>query len=188
MQHGARSPFGKGEDSNNHDKKENPNMKTISLLAAMFLTAALSGPAAEAGKVPFKGTIEANESMLIFGDPPLFSVLGSGTANTTQLGQFRVIYTFIALLSSLESGEVSIGAANYIAANGVDIIYTYTTGVGSPTGDPDVTSVVEMHTIAGGTGRYVGAKGSFTLNRLVNDATGVSSGSFKGSIIVRGNQ
>jgi hypothetical protein len=161
-------------------------MKTKSLIAAMFLTAAVSGLAAEAGRIPFNGTIEANESMQIFGDPPLFSVLGSGTANTTQLGQFSVLYTFIALLSAIESGEVAIGASNYIAADG--IIYTYSTGVGSPTGDPDVTSVVEMHTIAGGTGRYAGAKGSFTLNRLVNDVTGVSSGSFDGTIIVRGHQ
>jgi hypothetical protein len=160
-------------------------MKTISLIAAMFLTAALSGPAAEAGRIPFKGTIQANESMQIFGDPPLFSVLGSGTATTTQLGQFTVIYTFIASLSALESGEMAIGASNFIAADG--IIYTYSTGMGTPTSNPDVTSVVERHTIAGGTGRYANAKGSFTLTRLVNDATGVSSGSFNGSIIVRGN-
>jgi hypothetical protein len=159
-------------------------MKTISLMAAIFLTAALAGPAAEAGQIPFNGTIEATETVQIFGDPPLFSVLGSGTATTSQLGQFTLLYTFIAL----ESQEVAIGASNYIAANGIDIIYTYATGVGSPTPDPDVVSVAETHTISGGTGRYAGARGSFTLNRLVNVVTGASSGSFDGTIIVRGHQ
>jgi hypothetical protein len=158
-------------------------MKTKSLIAAMLLTAAVSGPAAEARRIPFNGTIEATETVQIFGDPPLFSVLGSGTATTTQLGQFTLLYTFIAL----ESQEVAIGASNYIAANGIDIIYTYATGVGSPTPDPDVVSVAETHTISGGTGRYAGARGSFTLNRLVNVVTGATSGSFNGTIIVRGN-
>ena len=133
----------------------------------------------------FNGTLTASENMQIFGDPPLFSVIGSGAATTTQLGQFTVIYTFIASLSALESGEMAIGASNFIAADG--IIYTYSTGMGSPSGNPDVTSVVERHTIAGGTGRYAHAKGSFTLNRLVNDATGVSNGSFHGFIILRNN-
>ena len=148
----------------------------------MFLTVALSGPAAEAGRIPFNGAIEASESQQTFGDPPLWSVLGSGTATTAQLGQFTVLYTFIALFSE----EVAIGASNYIAADG--IIYTYATGVGTPTPDPDVVSIAETHTITGGTGRYADAKGSFTLNRLVNIVTGVTSGSFNGTIIVRGNR
>jgi hypothetical protein len=157
-------------------------MKTISLLVAMFLTAALSGPAAEAGKISFNGTIEATETVQVFGDPLLFSVFGSGTATTTQLGQFTLLYTFIAL----NSEDVTIGASNYIAADG--IIYTYSTGLGSFTSDPDVVSIVEKHTISGGTGRYAGAKGSFTVNRLVNIVTGATyDGSFNGSIIVRGN-
>ncbi len=48
-------------------------------------------------------------------------------------------------------------------------------------------SVVEMHRITGGTGRYAEAKGSFTINRFANVATGVTTGSFHGSIIVREN-
>jgi len=159
-------------------------MKTIILMTAMFLTVALSGSAAEAGRIPFNGTIEASESVQIFGDPPLFSVLGSGTATTTQLGQFTMLYTLIAL----ESQEVAIGASNYIAANGVDIIYTYiSSGVATPTGDPDVVSIVETETITGGTGRYADARGSFTLNRLANVVTGATTGSFNGTIILRGN-
>ncbi len=39
-----------------------------------------------------------------------------------------------------------------------------------------------MSTITGGTGRFEGATGSFTGVRLLNEATGVSSRSFTGTI------
>jgi len=44
---------------------------------------------------------------------------------------------------------------------------------------------VEQHTITGGTGRFAGTTGTFTLDRLVNTATGVTSGSFEGSIVLQ---
>ena len=36
--------------------------------------------------------------------------------------------------------------------------------------------------ITGGTGRFAGAQGSFTIMRLVEQATGDTSGSFEGTI------
>jgi hypothetical protein len=45
--------------------------------------------------------------------------------------------------------------------------------------------VVEEHTITGGTGRFAGATGSFTLERLVSTVTGVTDGSFDGSILLQ---
>jgi len=157
-------------------------MKTISLIAAMLLTAAVSGPAAEARRIPFNGTIEASESYQLFGDPPLgFFVNAGGTATTSQLGQFTVFYT---AMVDFATGDAP-GVTRFIDANG-DSIFTCFWGHGSDTQDPDVKSVVETETITGGTGRYADAKGSFTVNRLVNIATGATSGSFNGSIIVRG--
>ena len=159
-------------------------MKTISLLAAMFLTAALSGPAAEAGRIPFNGTIEGSESHPLFGTPPfMFYVNGGGTLTTTQLGQFTVAYMGMVTFAS-RAGN---GGYRIIAANG-DTIFTSSWGQATVTADPDVVSVVETNTITGGTGLYEDAKGSFTVNRLANRITGVTSGSFDGSIILRGNQ
>ena len=158
-------------------------MKTISLLAAMFLTAALSGPAAEAGRIPFVGTIAATESHPLFGTPPfMFYVNGGGTATTTQLGQFTLVYAAMVDFAS----RFGNGGTRFIAADG-DTIFTCVSGQASDTADPDVVSIVETNTIIGGTGRYADAKGSFTVNRLANRITGATSGSFDGSIIVPGN-
>jgi hypothetical protein len=47
---------------------------------------------------------------------------------------------------------------------------------------PGVLSIVEVYSITGGTGRFAGATGTFTLESIANQATGVSSGTFSGAI------
>ncbi len=58
------------------------------------------------------------------------------------------------------------------------------TAVGSsePTVTPGVFHITEIQIITGGTGRFAGAKGSFTVERLVDLTTLLSSGSFHGTI------
>jgi len=68
-----------------------------------------------------------------------------------------------------------------IAANG-DSIYTSVAGSSEMTATPGVFSITEVNTITGGTGRFDGAQGSFTVERLINLATGFTSGSFHGTI------
>ena len=46
--------------------------------------------------------------------------------------------------------------------------------------------IVETWTIIGGTGRYAGARGSFTTDRCLNLDTGETSGTISGTIVVRG--
>ena len=146
----------------------------------MFLTAALSGPAAEAARIPFNGTIEANEIHNLFGTPPfMFYVNGGGTATATNLGQFTLVYAGMVDFATRRGN----GATRFIAANG-DTIFTFVSGQATVTGDPDVVSIVETNTITGGTGRFAGATGSFTVERLLNRVTGVTSGSFDGTIVI----
>ena len=173
-------------ETTNNNKKAKRNMKTITKtilylqMTAMFLTAALAGAVAAEKQVPFKGSIQAVETY----DPqfPTLFVDSSGTGKATHLGRFTVTSEFAVNLLSLAGS----GSAHFIAANG-DSLLTDLTGQASPTENPDVLSIVEMYTITGGTGRFTGATGSFTVERLLNSVTGVTHGSFEGTILLRRN-
>ena len=75
----------------------------------------------------------------------------------------------------------STGTATFTAANG-DTLTATVRGQATLTTTPGVLSIVEDYTITGGTGRFADATGSFTLRSTVNQATGVSSGTFSGEI------
>jgi hypothetical protein len=147
-------------------------------MAAMILTAALAVPAAAQQQVPFKGTFQGNDAV----NHPLItqSITGIGTL----VGQFSAT-TF---LTTTASGGT--GSARWIAANGDSID---TTVVGSPVpvsmapcqvvgAQPEDTyaKVTEIHTITGGTGRFTGAQGSFTLT-LYHDKVPRSDGTTHGT-------
>ena len=75
-----------------------------------------------------------------------------------------------------------IGSARLVAANG-DMLFTTIVAQGTPDPDtPGVQRIVEIHTITGGTGRFAGVQGSYTVVRLVEPVSGVTSGSFEGTI------
>lgn len=158
-------------------------MKTISLIAATFLSVALSISAANAGRVPFSGTWEANEVSTFFGDPPIgFFSNGQGTLNSAELGPLALYLTNLVDLAAFDG----MGLTRVVDANGDSIFAQGTGHADLVTPDPPVFHITESHTVTGGTGRYAGARGSFTVDRTVDLSTGDSSGSFNGAIIVRG--
>jgi hypothetical protein len=148
-------------------------------IAAMLLTAALAVSAAAQKQVPFKGSLQGQEIDTPQGGPPptTLSVNGSATGIATHVGQFSFTYQVTVTLAS----GTATGSANLIAANG-DIVYTTIVGSSEMTATPGVSSITEINTITGGTGRFARAQGSFTVERLVNLATGLTSGSFHGTI------
>ena len=159
----------------------NQSMPRLPMIV-LFLTASLVGPTAPlaspaaAGKqVPFKGSLQALETYDI--QFPTLFVEASGTGNATHLGRFTVTYQVDVDLTT-GGGPASI---HFVAANG-DAVVATGLGQGTPTGVPGVSSIVEIYTITGGTGRFAGATGSFTVERVVNQATGITSGSFAGTI------
>jgi len=153
--------------------------KTIMYLqmAALFLTAALAGAAAAEKEKPFQGRIDAVETSVV--QFPTLFVDASGSGNATHLGRFTVTSEFQVNLLTLAAS----GSAHYIAANG-DSLFTEFTGQANPIEGSDFSSIVQTHTITGGTGRFAGATGSFTVERVINLVTGVSSGSFDGTIVI----
>src|SRR5205814_183092 len=110
-------------------------------------------------------------------DPQFFSAIAKGTGNATHLGQFTVINAEI--VNSVAS--TSIGSFAFTAANG-DILTADFTAQASPTATPGVLSIVETAFISGGTGRFAGATGHFTVTRSFDFATNLTAGSFEGTI------
>ena len=154
-----------------------PIVKTVLYLqmTALLLTAALAGPSAAAEGLPFHGTIQGIEITDVQ-FPKLF-VDGSGSGKATHLGRFTMTYELEVDFLTHET----FGSSVFTAANG-DSLFTDISGLGTPM-KVDVVSVVEVHTITGGTGRFAGATGNFIRKYLLNLATGVTSGSFDGTIV-----
>ena len=152
-------------------------MKTVLYLqmTAVLLTVALAGPAAAGKPVPFHGSIQGIEIADV--QFPRLFVDGSGSGRATHLGRFTVTYEVVVDFLTHET----FGSYLFTAANG-DSLATDITGLGTPTENPDVHSIVEVHTITGGTGRFAGATGSFIKTSLLNLVTSVNSGSFNGTI------
>jgi hypothetical protein len=144
-------------------------------MTAMLLTLALVIPVVAAPAVPFRGSVQAVENLNV--QFPMIFVDASGGGNATHLGRFTVSYEVEVTLPA----GTGVGTAVFTAANG-DLLFTEFTGQAEPTADPDVSFIEETQTITGGTGRFEGASGSFTLQRFLNGVTGITSGSFDGTI------
>jgi hypothetical protein len=144
-------------------------------MAALFLTTALQG--AMAAETPFKGSFQAVETHAV--QFPILTVGGSGTGNATHLGKFTMTYEAEVNLLT----HVGIGSVEFIAANG-DLVFADILGQSTPTGTPNVVSIVEILTITGGTGRFADATGSVISTRLLDQVTGDTSGSFDGTIVI----
>ena len=166
------------------------NVKRISLMAAIFLTVALVSSAVEAGVIRINGTIAGSESDAAFPNPAEgFYVNGSVTSTDTELGPFTMFYSVIVDFAFNGTPPGAPGASSLVvgdAANGDSIV---TCSIGNNPGscaNGDL-HLVETNTIVGGTGRYAGARGSFTLDRCLNLVTGETSGTISGTIVVRGH-
>ena len=165
-------------------ERKDRNMKNITKtiaylqMTALFLTASLAGLGAAGKAVPFKGTIQAFETTDFDPVTMILLVDGSGTGQAAHLGQFTYTYEFVVDLTA------GVGSAEFTDANGDSLLTTIT---GLPGSGPTDTGfrVVEGHTIVGGTGRFAGASGSFTLDRLLTaiGTSNVSVGTVHGTIV-----
>jgi hypothetical protein len=164
-------------------------MKTITannlyLPAAAILTAALVLTAAAQTEVPFKGTFQGTDT------PASPGILQIITGNGTHVGLFSS-----RALSGGPPGSVL--TAHWIAANGDSFDTTYfPAGVqhvdvapcqvvdGQP--EDSYAQITQNHTITGGTGRFAGVQGSFTLTKyhdlVLRNGSNGTCGSYSGAI------
>ena len=158
-------------------------------MTAIFLTVALVSSAVEAGVIRINGTIAGSESGTPFPNPAEgIYVNGSVMSTDTALGPFTLFYSLPVDFAFAFTPPGNAGGSRLIvgdAANG-DSILTYDLGNNPGSCANGDLHIVETNTIVGGTGRYAGARGSYTLDRCVNFATGETSGTISGTIVVRG--
>jgi hypothetical protein len=146
-----------------------------SLALAVMAVLGLVGPASAAEQVPFKGSLIGLDTGTPT-VPPFASVTVEAIGNAAHFGEF----TYTALITVNTSNGTGSGTFLFTAANG-DTVYGTSTGQATFT-PPNVLAIVENATITGGTGRFAGATGSFTISRLKNTVTGETIATFEGSI------
>ncbi len=147
------------------------------LALAVVSVLVFASPTAAKEQVPFKGHLELARGIVTPLTPPIVSVEIEGTGNATQLGHFAVSVPHLVNRST----GMLVGSYEFTAANG-DTLTADFVGQSAPSGVPGVLVVEETATITGGSGRFAGATGSFTTERLVNTTNGTVIGSFEGTI------
>lgn len=139
------------------------------VLGFCFLATVCAGLSQNA-QLPFKGNLQATEAV----DGAQHQLAGMG--NGTHLGQF----TYTADLTVNDETGEGLGTVIWTAANG-DQIFTSTTGEVVGVNVP-IISLMETQIITGGTGRFIAASGTIIVERSLNLLTGITTGSFTGTI------
>ena len=152
---------------------------TIALLLLIVLTSATFATAAGERQLLLKGSLQATETHLVTPPTTMF-IDATGAGNATQLGMFTMGFQAEVFLPTLFAASES---ATLVAADGAQL-FAEGSGQGTPTGTPGIVSIVETYTITGGTGRFAGATGNFTVQRLIDRATLASSGTISGTIVL----
>ena len=131
---------------------------------------ALTAAAMAGSELPFKGDLQATEAV----EGNLHRL--SGTGNGTHVGRF----TYAAALTVDEATGQGLGTAVWTAVSG-DQIFASTTGEVLGLEFPNLV-LAETQTLTGGAGRFAGVTGTVVVNRSLDLLTGVTSGTFTGTL------
>ncbi len=162
-------------------KHSNLVLKCLAL--TVMVTAGLSGPALAAEPLPLKGSLEGLHVSRTPLAPLRFFDVFEATGQATHLGRFEmVIETVVDFGTRPPTGA---GTVTFTAASG-DRLVADITGF-STLVSPGLVLITEHAVInpARSTGRFAGAAGAFTIERLADAATGVTGvtvGFFEGTI------
>ena len=148
----------------------------LALLAALGFT----GPVTAEEQVPFKGRLVGSFTAMPVdpSNPLVVAVQLNATGNATHLGAFT--YDFPHIVNRSVMPSLAVGSSTFTAANG-DKVFANVIGQASPVA-PGVLYTLERATITGGTGRFASASGEFVMERLINQISLTTMGSFEGTI------
>jgi hypothetical protein len=151
-----------------------------SFALAVMVVATLAGPALAGEPLPFKGSMEGLHVSRTPLDPPFVFDVFEIAGQATQLGQFELVIEVVVNFGARPvTGE---GTLTFTAANGDTLVAD---GTGSSALVVPGLVLITEHAIVDpdrSTGRFAGATGTFTVERLADAATGVTVGSFEGTI------
>lgn len=133
--------------------------------------------AAERVAVPFRGTEDASHTSAYDLQTNIGHIYLVGTGTATHLGRYTVESDIAVSLATLAGTE----RMTLTAANG-DVLIAEGPVQGMPSADGMTLTALYSATITGGTGRFAGATGSFTLTRVNLAPDRRSSASFDGTI------
>ena len=146
-------------------------------IASSDANATGAGLLAQGHEIPFKGSWEGAVTARTPLPPGFLSISFEGTGNATHLGRFTVEIRIVLNTTN----RTLTGTYEFTAANGDTLTASFTGH--SPLTPPGVPQAgVEPATITGGTGRFASASGNFTAERVVDLATGLTTGTFDGTI------
>ena len=145
------------------------------LALAVVAVLGLTGPVAAGEQVPFKGSLEGDVTVTPLA-PPFLQVDVEAMGKASHLGKFTLDIPHVVN----RANGTAVGSYVFTAANG-DTLTANFTGVAVPSA-PGVLYIEETATITGGTGRFAGATGSFSVDRLYDTVAGTTIGYFEGTI------
>ena len=154
-----------------------------SLALAVVAVLGLAGIVAAGDQVPFRGKLEGDLTERIPLTPTTFHDRFDMTGTATYLGNFDLVEEDVVDFGIVP--PTGVGTCTFVAANG-DTLVGEGIGSSSPV-EPGVVLITEHVVITGGTGRFAGATGSFTVERLFDLVTHETLGSFEGTISSHGS-
>jgi hypothetical protein len=139
--------------------------------------AAPASTARSGAVLPFHGALETSHTAINDFETGTAIIHVEGTGTATHLGRFTLVAD-VRLDFLTGSGPERM---TLTAANG-DVLFATGTGQAVPREDGQTVNTLESMTITGGTGRFVGATGSFVLTQVDVTPDRSSSASFDGTI------
>ena len=158
---------------------------SANVLIALFVVLSLRGTTQAVEPVPFKGSQEGTLVSRTPISPGIVFDHFESFGNATQLGTFDLVIEAVVDFRFLP--VTGVGTMTFIAANGDELVADFSGS--SALVVPGLVLITENAVINPdqSTGRFAGATGTFTSQRLADAATGVNGvtmGSFSGAILL----